>query len=142
MEFPLIDQLPADAGTAGNVKKKRAPPPGLAPHHSLPPCARTIERLIDRPRPGAAGLGGEERIEQLRHRRGVDADAAVGDHELDVAFAVDERAQHDLAPRFGHLDHRVDAVADQVENDLLDLHRVGLHLRRLRRTARAACARR
>src|SRR5688572_24761459 len=49
-------QLPADAGTAGNVKKKRAPPPGLAPHHSLPPWARTMERLIDRPRPVPPGL--------------------------------------------------------------------------------------
>src|ERR1041384_1705784 len=53
---PLLDQLPADAGTAGNVKKNRAPPPGLAPHHNLPPCARTIERLIDRPRPVPPGL--------------------------------------------------------------------------------------
>ena len=64
---------------------------------------------------------------------GVDAGAAIRDHELDVAFAVDLRAQHDLAARFRHLEHRIDAVAHQIEDDLLDLHRVGLHLRRLRR---------
>ena len=133
LEFPLIDQLPADAGTAGNVKKKRAPPPGLALHHSLPPCARTMERLIDRPRPVPPGLVVKNGLNSSAIVAGIDAGAAVRDHELDVALAVDERAQHDLAARFRHFEHRVDAVADQVENDLLDLHRVGLHQRRLRR---------
>lgn len=81
----------------------------------------------------AARLGGEKWIEQLRNRSGIHARAAISHHELDIAFAVDPRAQHDLALCFRNLLHRVDTVAHQVEDHLLHLHGIGLHLRHVSR---------
>src|SRR4029077_3178350 len=43
-------------GAAGTVKRKTVPPPVLVSQCSLPPCASTIERQIERPRPMPLGL--------------------------------------------------------------------------------------
>src|SRR4029077_8605996 len=67
-------------------------------------------------------LGRDEGLEQLGGNLRRDAEAAVGDADFEqVAIACAARDQQ-LAPR--RLLHRLDRVADEVEQDLLDLHLV------------------
>ena len=92
---------------------------------------RTHDGTADRQtEPGATGLRGKERIEQLGRRDGSYADTAIRDHELDIALGIELRAQDDLALCFGNLLHGIDTVAHQVQHDLLDLHGVSLDVGR------------
>ncbi|MNV37307.1 hypothetical protein D3C71_1288220 [compost metagenome] len=81
----------------------------------------------DQPQPGAVGLGGEERIEQVRQGLRAHPGAFVGHRDaqpfLALAVAVGRRAQGQAAP----LGHGLDRIQGQVQQHLLQLGVVGIH---------------
>src|SRR5262249_25298037 len=68
---------------------------------------------------------GHARLEQLRHHRRRDPRAGVGDADGDHAVLAGSRRNDELA--WLRVFHRLDRVAQQIEQDLLDLHLVGEH---------------
>ena len=92
------------------------------------------DAVADRqPQPGPLPdpLGGEERIEDLLQMIGLDAGAVVLDADPDTRGRPAGRdAQHALAVRLGH---RLLGVDDDVQDDLLQLVRIGQGLRQVLR---------
>ena len=91
-------------------------------------------RLDDRAADGQAHahplrLRGEERLEDLLHFLLADSLAAIAHEDFHGLLVAPPRAdaQHPLL--FGHLVHRLQAVAGEVHHDLFDLDRIGHHRR-------------
>ena len=84
------------------------------------------------PQPRAVRLGGEERVEEIRQRHRLEARPIVAHREFHAVGRV-PGAHFDFAPRGTGLVNRIDAVADEVDQHLLQLHGVGHHLRHVGR---------
>src|SRR5262245_57060664 len=92
--------------------------------HPDAPAMRLYDRLRDRQtHPHAVLLGGHERLKQLVRNLGGNAGTGIFDRDRDHSIAGAFRRHEKLAPLY--LGHRLDGVAHQVEQDLLDLHLVG-----------------
>ena len=81
------------------LKPNVMPRSGLPDAHSLPPCASMIDAADRQPHPEAAGLGGEERIEDALPDARRHADARVPDAHLDGLPATAHRRPDDQLVR-------------------------------------------
>ena len=75
----------AGVSARGSMKLASAPPPALVTRLSLPPCAIRILEQIERPRPRAVRLRGEERLKQLGLIRRINPGTVVRYIYLHVA---------------------------------------------------------
>jgi hypothetical protein len=80
-------------------------------------------REIDRPTPNALAFGGDERLEKLCADLRRNAGAGIGDGDLDHVVRHQSRRDNEFAT-FGMF-HRLDGIAHQIKQDLLNLHLVG-----------------
>jgi hypothetical protein len=79
------------------------------------------DALGDREADAHAGwLGGDERLKQARENFLGKAASRVGDPDLDHAFVQQNRFNHELLLRTSV--HGFDRIADQIEENLLNLH--------------------
>ena len=91
------------------------------------PAVRLDDRAADRqPHPGAVRLRREERVEDLVLTRRRQADPGVRHDHLHVITALRARADGDLAPPL-HALRGLDAVHEEVQEDLLELDPVARH---------------
>src|SRR5574337_48850 len=109
-------------------RRQREAEPCAAPGARIDRDAAAVgldDRAADRqPDADAVALGREERVEDpIEHRR-VEPGSGVGHLDLD-APVTRRGAYGDLAPRRTRLAHRVERVAHQVADDLLDHDRIG-----------------
>ena len=118
--------------------ERRAARRALSPPTTCPPCSCTMPCTIASPMPLPLPdfLGGEERLEHALQHLGRDARAGVAHGELDEVAAGSRlrqrRAHRPACVRRPHADagsaavaaHRVARIDAQVEQHLLDLHRV------------------
>src|SRR5580692_531464 len=98
---------------------------GIGPRHD-----RAAVRLDDGARDRqtdahALSLGRDERLKQLRADLGRDSRPGIGNADFDHIFAHRQSGDDQFAPF--DVFHRIDGVAHQIEQNLLDLHLVGEH---------------
>lgn len=86
-------------------------PPLFSPQRR-PPCAAATDRLIDKPRPEAGGLGREERLEHSISRVRREANAGIDDRDLETIGAYTTDAKRQDAVRDGSVGHRFASVHD------------------------------
>src|SRR5487761_726294 len=71
---------------------------------------------------GSFRLRGEERIEQPLQGRRREARAVVQNGDLDITIGSETGSHDQLARRRARLDGRLEAVADQIQDRVLDLY--------------------
>ena len=117
-------------GAAGTVKRKIVPPPGLVSQLQSA-AVRLDNRAANREaETHAVGLGGNEGFEQLAGDAVGKARSAVGDGDLHHALITQGRRHVELAPSACF--HRLDGIAHEIDEDLLDLDPVDEHVRGVR----------
>ncbi len=114
----------------------RAGPPAGWSAQMRPPWASTIERLIDRPMP----MPSRRVVKKASNRRsrsgGIDAGAGVAHRQDDGPRLLRRPADLDGEATRPVADavHRLDAVHQQVHDDLLELHAIAVHQRQVGRS--------
>ncbi|KAG1168671.1 hypothetical protein G6F35_017415 [Rhizopus arrhizus] len=88
------------------------------------------------PQAGTVGLGGEERVEQVRQRVRIHADAFVGHPDVHPVHAIALAGMAGNQAQAAAIGHGLDRVQRQVQHDLLQL--VPAVRRRVRCCATAA----
>ena len=78
------------------------------------------------PHAEAVGLGGEEGVEDFFFLIGGDADAAVEDADEELAGGVELGAEDDFAEPEGGIGHGLHGVANEIDEDLLNLDGIAL----------------
>src|SRR5437868_239242 len=108
----------------GEAEDRAAARPGIDPD---PAAMRLDDGPADRQAQShALALGGDERLEELRGDLGSKPGSGIGDAHFDRLLAACHGGDLELATLRG-FDHGLDGVADQVDQDLLDLDAVGEH---------------
>ena len=90
-----------------------------------------IVLLIASPIPMPSGFRGEEAFEDVVPVRGVKTNTGIRHVDDDAALIVELRTDRQNTWAVSDRTHRVDAIHDQVENDLLQLDPVGHDGRKL-----------
>ncbi|KAG1388432.1 hypothetical protein G6F59_015963 [Rhizopus arrhizus] len=78
------------------------------------------------PQAGTVGLGGEERVEQVRQRVRIHADAFVGHPDVHPVHAIALAGMAGNQAQAAAIGHGLDRVQRQVQHDLLQLGVVGV----------------
>ena len=131
---PLLDTAPVPCHVsveAGSVKWKSAPPSSESASHIWPPCASTMPRQIDKPTPMPDGFvvtNGWNSFSRTSAGRPGPLSAT-----LTSTMPSADRIVLMVSSRRGLVVHRLDGVADQIEQHLLNLHLVDEHERHVRR---------
>jgi hypothetical protein len=96
-------------------------------------------RLIANPMPEPVELGGEERLEDLTEVSFRDALARVVDAELEVRRRPVRGPHRYLLRRDSSVRRGGDRIGEQVQDHLLDLHRIAVRNREGGRRGRIRC---
>jgi len=84
----------------------------------------------------AVDLGREERVEQLVHAVAVEAHAGVPHRQADPVAILVPGTDHDLSRAAVNADHGIRSVAEQIEDDLLQLDPISVDGRQVLRQLR------
>ncbi len=134
MDAPCHSAATPSSAAAGNATRNTVPPPSRGRWVRRPRCISTMVRQMFSPMPIPSALVEGEGVEQPVGHLGRDAGAPVG--HLDHGARGPGAEAHGQRIDGSRLAHRLDAVAHEVDEELLEQDPVGEHKRRGRHVDR------